>query len=50
MTLNTALLVTPPKGYEIGYVPIVIRQEVPVKALACQDVLGKYEHTPKEND
>ena len=27
-TLDPALLVTPPKGLEIGYVPIVIRQEV----------------------
>ena len=27
VTLNTALLVTPPKGLEVGYVPIVTRQE-----------------------
>ena len=25
--LDTALLVTPPKGMEVGYVPIVTRQE-----------------------
>jgi len=27
-TLDPALLVTPPKGLEVGYVPIVTRQEV----------------------
>jgi len=26
-TLDPALLVTPPKGLEVGYVPIVTRQE-----------------------
>jgi hypothetical protein len=26
-TLDPALLVTPPKGMEVGYVPIVTRQE-----------------------
>jgi hypothetical protein len=25
--LDPALLVTPPKGFEVGYVPIVTRQE-----------------------
>jgi hypothetical protein len=29
-TLDPALLVTPPKGLEVGYVPIVIRQEAAV--------------------
>jgi hypothetical protein len=27
LDLDPALLVTPPKGLEVGYVPIVIRQE-----------------------
>jgi hypothetical protein len=27
-TLDPALLVTPPKGLKVGYVPIVTRQEV----------------------
>jgi hypothetical protein len=27
VTLDSALLVTPPKGFEVGYVPIVTRQE-----------------------
>jgi hypothetical protein len=27
VTLDPALLVTPPKGLEVGYVPIVTRQE-----------------------
>lgn len=27
VTLDPALIVTPPKGYEVGYVPIVTRQE-----------------------
>ena len=27
-TLDPALLVTPPKGLDVGYVPIVTRQEV----------------------
>ena len=28
-TLDPALLVTPPKGLEVGYVPIVTHQAVP---------------------
>jgi hypothetical protein len=27
VTLDPALIVTPPKGLEVGYVPIVTRQE-----------------------
>jgi hypothetical protein len=27
-TLDSALLVTPPRGMEVGYVPIVTRQEL----------------------
>ena len=29
--LDPAQLVTPPKGFEVGYVPIAIRQELPVR-------------------
>jgi hypothetical protein len=31
VALDSALLVTPPKGMELGYVPIVIHQKAAVK-------------------
>ena len=30
VTLDAGLIVDPPSGYEVGYVPIVVRQEVAI--------------------
>jgi hypothetical protein len=30
VTLDAGLIVEPPSGYEVGYVPIVVRQEVAI--------------------
>jgi hypothetical protein len=51
--MDPALLVTPPKGMEVGYVPIVIRQEVKTPSLkgtvTPTMLAGRYQHQPKEN-
>ncbi len=36
VSFDPALLVTPPKGLEVGYVPIVVRQEAVVKATSSK--------------
>jgi len=54
--LDPALIVTPPAGFQAGYVPIVVRQEaIPPGAelfeqLTLDDVVGRYERDPVLND
>ena len=60
-SFDSALLVTPPEGLEVGYVPIVIRQEqrrdgecaspqqAAVNALSADDLVGRYERRPVDN-
>ncbi len=51
--LDPALLVTPPAGMEVGYVPIVTRQTVRVsdlsKIVTPQMLVGGYQRDPNEN-
>lgn len=60
-SFDSALLVTPPAGLEVGYVPVVIRQEKStvgacaspeqalINALTAEDLLGAYERQPVQN-
>jgi len=41
VTLDPALLVTPPKGLEVGYVPIVTRQEDAIDRVASRTSIGR---------
>ena len=54
VALDPALLVTPPQGMEVGYVPIVTRQEVKApdltRIVTPAMLAGRYQHDPKEND
>lgn len=54
VALDLGLLVTPPKGLEVGYVPIVTRQEARVPDLSRivtpEMLSGRYQHDPKENN
>ncbi|HPA17475.1 MAG TPA: hypothetical protein PLU30_06980 [Verrucomicrobiae bacterium] len=54
VALDPALLVTPPKGLEVGYVPIVTRQEVrapDISRIVTPEMLsGHYRRDPKENN
>ncbi len=53
IALDPALLVIPPKGLEVGYVPIVTHQEVTVPDLSMivtpEMLSGRYQHEPKQN-
>ncbi len=53
VALDSALIVTPPIGLEVGYVPIVTRQEVAVpdltKIVTPAMLVGHYQHEPNEN-
>jgi hypothetical protein len=53
VALDPALLVTPPRGLEVGYVPIVTRQEGKAPDLARSIVpemlAGRYQRNPREN-
>jgi len=52
-TLDAALVVTPPSGLEVGYVPIVTRQETNASGVYTQllalQLEGWYERNPVEN-
>ena len=52
-TLDSALLVTPPVGLEVGYVPIVTKQEMGVSGVYTQltalQLEGRYQRNPVEN-
>ena len=54
VALDPALLVTPPKGLEVGYVPIVTHQEfVPpdLSRIVTPEMLsGRYQRDPKQNN
>ncbi len=54
VALDPALLVTPPSGLEVGYVPIVTRQEAgapDLSRIVTPEMLsGLYRRDPKEND
>ncbi len=54
VALDPALLVTPPRGLEVGYVPIVTRQEVrapDLSRIVTPEMLpGLYRRDPKENN
>ncbi len=54
VSLDPALLVTPPKGLEVGYVPIVTRQEAVTpdlsKIVTPEMLSGRYRHEPKQNN
>lgn len=53
VALDPGLLVTPPKGLEAGYVPIVTRQEGRApdlsKIVTPAMLSGRYQHNPKQN-
>ncbi len=55
-TLDSSLIVTPPSGFSVGYVPIVTRQEYapqdnddPFDQLTLNDLLGEYVRQPPAN-
>ena len=60
-SFDSGLLVIPPDGLEVGYVPIVIKQtrktdgecalpeQVAIDALSAADLVGAYERRPVEN-
>lgn len=54
VALDPALLVSPPRGLEVGYVPIVTHQEVrapDLSRIVTPEMLsGRYQHDPKENN
>ncbi len=54
VALDPALLVTPPNGLEVGYVPIVMRQEASVpdlsRVVTPEMLSGRYRHDPKKNN
>ncbi|MCU0661499.1 MAG: calcium-binding EGF-like domain-containing protein [Myxococcota bacterium] len=56
VTLDPALIVSPPAEYQSGYVPIVIRQEAAppdaelFEKLTLDDLVGRYESNPVQNE